>query len=777
MNEKAEQSEKKKVVYRISVRDLVERTCQSGDLNLERFIGGNRALLGIRAHQKIQKSRPEEYAKEVTISHLIERKNYFLQIGGRIDGVFQYPQKTIIEEIKSTSVEPEYFRRNENPLHWAQAKVYAYFYASQHNLAKIEVRLTYFQIETAKTSEFHKHFKYNELENFVNGIIGKYTDFLEKNIDWKIRRNYSIKNLQFPFENYRRGQREMAIAVYKSIKNSRQLMIQAPTGIGKTTAVLFPAIKALAENKISEIFYLTPKSTGKNNAEKSLRLMQENGLKLRFLTLTAKDKICFKPDSACNPDECEFAKGFFDRLDEAIAAISRQNDFTREIVEKFAMKYRICPFEFSLSLALLSDCIICDYNYVFDPRVYLRRFFEEENISPDTKYAFLIDEAHNLVERSRTMFSAEIFKQKTLELRKQIKGKLPEIYQNLSSINSWFLKKKKEIPAAENFSVAKGKPESLFPFLKKFAFSSEKWLAKNLPTSFRQNLLEYYFEILNFLRIAEFYGENYQTYFEKIGKDIKIKIFCIDPSPLLETALKRGKSSVFFSATLSPMDYFQNLFGCDEDMDKLSLLSPFPQENLKIFIARKISTRFKDRQKTKEKIFSLIRKFVERKRGNYLVFFPSFEYLNLIYEIFQTETQNFEIAVQESNMSEHKRANFLAQFNHKNIKTLVGFAVLGGVFGEGIDLVGKRLDGAVIVGVGLPKISFERNLIKSYFDRLEKGFSYAYIFPGMNKILQAAGRVIRTETDEGRILLIGDRYMNYRFKSLLPKEWRMERLE
>ena len=452
--------------------------------------------------------------------------------------------------------------------------------------------------------------------------------------------------------------------------------------------------------------------------------------------------------------------------------IFTENSLTKEKIEKYSRAHEVCPFEFSLAISLWSDCVICDYNYAFDPRVYLRRFFDEDNRKKDDKFVFLIDEAHNLVDRARSMFSAELFKKNILKTRKITKENLSKIYQDLGKINSWLLKMRK---LSENFNGYFNEnelPENFFPILKNFLKSTEKWLSQNIKTSFRKKLLETYFEVLSFYRISELFDKNYTTCYEKENKDFKMKLFCINPSKLLNKTLERCNSAIFFSATMTPFDYFKDILGCAEFTDLMKLPSPFPKENLKVFLAYKTSTRYKHRQITKDKICILIKNFIQHKKGNYLIFFPSYEYLKMVYEIFSFSISDVDIIRQSPSMSEEERAIFLDRFDHENIRTLVGFVVLGGIFGEGIDLVGERLDGAAIVGVGLPKISFERHLIKQYFDEYEKGFEYAYIYPGMTKVLQAAGRVIRTELDKGSILLIGDRFVNYQYKSLLPDYWK-----
>jgi DNA excision repair protein ERCC-2 len=430
---------------KIAVRELIERVFRSGDLEFE-FLGSIRPVEAIRAHQKIQNSRPADYQPEVAISHQVETDRFRLIIGGRIDGVYAEPDRTIIEEIKTTTRDPNYFKKNENPVHWAQVKTYAYIYGHQQGLEEIITRLTYYQIDTGATREYQLTFDISELEIFFNDLVARYLAWAETIFDWSDRRDKSIQNLEFPFGNYRSGQRQMVDESSRLIRHNGQLLVQAATGIGKTIAVLYPSVKSLADEITQKIFYLTARTTGRMAAEKALDELRAKGLRLKSVTLTAKDKICFCPDSACNPEECEYARGHYDRINDAVKAIFARDAFTRDQIVEAARAYRVCPFEFSLELSLWADCIICDYNYVFDPRVYLRRFFQEEN----GDYIFLIDEAHNLVDRSREMFSAEIFKQPVLDIRRKLKNELPRIFKSLGRINTWLVKARKKCGESGN---------------------------------------------------------------------------------------------------------------------------------------------------------------------------------------------------------------------------------------------------------------------------------------------------------------------------------------
>jgi DNA excision repair protein ERCC-2 len=752
---------------KIAVRELVRHALRSGDLIME-FSGSARPVDAIRAHQKIQKSHPKNYQAEVPISSQIETDQFILNISGRIDGVMTEPDRVIIEEIKTTTRSLDYFEKNEDPLHWGQVKIYAHMYAGQHGLDQIDARLIYYQIDSGKTLTLQRRFAMNELQDFFNDLSARYLRWAAAIVNWCRLRDESIRDLKFPFPTYRPGQRSMAVAVYRAIQNNDQLLIQAATGIGKTMAAVFPAVKAIGEGLSAKVFYLTARTTGRTVAEQALDELRNRGLKIKSITLTAKDKICFSPDSACHPDECEFAKGHYDRLDEALRDIFHQDAFTRSRIEQTAAGHRVCPFEFSLDLSLWADFIICDYNYAFDPKVFLRRFFQEEN----GEYTFLIDEAHNLVDRSREMFSAEIFKQPVLDVRRTVRIELPRIYRSLGKINSWLVKAGKKCDELGPAHAEKKAPEGLFPPLRRFLQTTERWLALNIKTPFRSQLLDLFFMLAGFMRVADQYDQSYATCYQKMEKNLKLKLFCIDPAGHLKNALKRCRSAIFFSATMTPIDYFKTILGCRDDAGRLILASPFPRENLGIFVSTRVSTFYRRRSHTRGQVARFLQTLVAQRKGNYLLFFPSYEYMQMVSELFRCRPGEIEVMVQTPGMAESDRDAFLARFARDNPQALVGFAVMGGIFGEGIDLVGERLSGAAVVGVGLPAISLENELIREYFaSRRRAGFEYAYLYPGMNRVLQAAGRVIRTETDRGSVLLIDPRYGTYRYKSLLPQHW------
>ena len=760
---------------KISVRNLVEFVLRAGDLDM-RFMGSSRAVEGTKAHQKIQKENKEkysiifgeEYSSEVSLKHSVQYNGTTILIEGRADGILIKDGKVTVDEIKTVAKDVELLKEDYNSLHWAQAKCYAYIYGAENNLELINVQLTYYEIETEKTKQFIKAFSMNNLKDFFEDIISRYFVWANITSEWNVERDTTIKDLKFPFDNYREGQRELAVSVYKTIVEDKKMFVQAPTGIGKTISTLFPSIKAVGEGYTEKIFYLTAKTITRQVAEDAFDKMKANGLKFKTITITAKDKVCFSKGCACNPEQCKFAKGHFDRVNVALLdIIKNENTFSREIIENYSNKHKICPFEFTLDLTLWSDCVICDYNYVFDPRVYLKRFFTDNS----GDYTILVDEAHNLVDRAREMFSAQIHKKLLLQLKRDIKGKNDGMYKILNKLNSFMLGMKK-MCNEDGFYKQNSEPVDIYNLLTRLTKILEVWLTKNEKSEIYDNFLELYFNSLSFIRIAELYDDKYITYVETTEDDVILKIFCLDPSKLLREASKRGSSVIYFSATLLPLTYFKEILG-GENLDyHLTLKSPFDKNKLKIMIAKDISTKFKYRENSYLKIVEYIYSVISAKNGNYMVFFPSYKYMDEVYIRFSEKYPQTELEIQTNFMSEDQREDFLSNFKNLSHKNILGFGVLGGIFSEGIDLKGDALIGVIIIGVGHPMICFEREIIKEYFDNKSNcGYEYSYMYPGMNKVLQAAGRVIRTEEDKGVALLIDDRFLHQRYRRLFPKEW------
>ncbi|UWV45946.1 ATP-dependent DNA helicase [Acetivibrio thermocellus] len=753
---------------KISVRNLVEFVLRTGDIDSS-FTGSSRAVEGTRLHKKIQKTQGKEYSPEVFLKTTVEFDDFFLTVEGRADGVINEDGCFIIDEIKTTTAPLELIDEFYNPLHWAQAKCYAYIHALNENLEKIKIRLTYCHLETEEIKYLVSEFDFAELSRFFEELVEKYYVWAKLACDWQVKRDCSIKVLEFPFEKYRKGQRKLAVAVYKTVTEGKKLYVKAPTGIGKTISTLFPAVKAIGEGHASKIFYLTAKTVTGGVAKEAFAKMRQKGLLFKTVTLTAKEKICFMEKAVCKPEKCEYAKGHFDRVNEAIMDIlTNEDEIKREVIEEYAKAHRVCPFELALDLTIWADAVICDYNYVFDPRVYLKRFFSDAG----GDYIFLVDEAHNLVDRAREMFSAQLSKKSFLKLKKAMKEESPKISKTLQKLNTFMLGMKK-LCGDNDYFVSKEEQSEIYLLLRRLIGECEEYLTDRAKNGIEnEDLLQLYFDALMYVRIAEFYDDRYVTFVEKSDNDVRIKLFCIDPSHLLSEALKRGKAAVFFSATLLPLSYFKEVLGGGPDDYTMCLDSPFEVNNRCLMIADRISTRYQDRGKSCDEVVQCIKSIVCAKKGNYIAFFPSYQYMNMIYELFEKECGDIKLYVQSSSMTEKEREDFLERFKADPQETVLGFCVLGGIFSEGIDLRDDRLIGAIIVGVGLPQICIERDIIRDYYQNKNRlGFEYSYMYPGMNKVMQAAGRVIRSENDKGVILLIDDRFTNPSYLALFPNEW------
>ena len=755
----------------ISVGELIGFVLHSGSLG-SGFVSSSRAVEGTRGHQLLQRQRPPGYQSEVPVSYAYEAEPLGLRISGRIDGLLiDEGGGILVEEIKTTyeALETD---RPDNPTHWAQARIYGYIVGVEHDSSEVDVQLTYLHLPSGRAREDRRAFTMDQLEEFFCDFVDRYLKWVGTYYEWCQQRDLSIEDLNFPFPSYRRGQEDLSSAVTDTIAGPGRLYASAPTGIGKTISTLFPAVKALGQRRTEKIFYLTAKTSGRTVAEKTFDDLRQAGLKIKSITLTARERICFSATSGrtCDPENCEYALGYYDRINDAILDIFQRDDFTRIAIEDTARRHTVCPFELSLDLSLWSDAIICDYNYVFDPKAYLRRYFLE----PGGQYLFLVDEAHNLVDRAREMFSAELHKGDVLRLRKAVKTEHPGLAQALSRVNDHLLSllKRCETEGDGQAWLSREAPADLLPLLQTVLDEAEAVLSRNRPAPYRQDLLELFFTAIGFLRVADLFDDYYVTCAEKSGRSLCLRLFCLDPSRQIRKALKRGTSAVFFSATLTPVEYFRDLLGGQRGDYTLVLDSPFPRENLALLIADDIDTTYRRRESTHGAVAASIAAAIQPRPGNYIVYFPSYRYLEQVLLLYRLANPGVRTLVQTPRMTEVQKEDFLAVFDADNEDTVVGFAVMGGIFGEGIDLMGERLIGAIVVGVGLPQICLERDLIRRHFDERDiPGFEYSYTFPGMNRVLQAAGRVIRSDADRGMVLLVDRRFDEERYRELFPATW------
>ncbi|WP_236906224.1 ATP-dependent DNA helicase [Clostridium isatidis] len=756
----------RRTIIKESVRGIIEYVLKEGSID-DRYLGRTRAIEGTLAHQKLQKLNEniyENYNKEVQLEEEFIIDDIGLIVEGRADGIIIDGDKVYIEEIKSTYRDLINIDEDYNELHWAQGKFYAYIYALKNKLNEIYVRLSYFQIETEEVKSFDKKFQIKELEEFIYNILSEYKKMIILSLELKEERDESIKELKFPFEKYRKGQKKLAVTCYNTIKERRILFAQAPTGIGKTISTLFPAVKSLGEGKGSRIMYLTAKTITRTVAEDTVETLKEKGLVCRNITLTAKEKICFKEKVKCNPDYCEYALNYYDKINEVIYfLLKKENNFSRTNIEKYAKEYKVCPFELSLDLSLWCDLIICDYNYAFDPKARLKRFFEEDINSN----ILLVDEGHNLINRAREMFSTELYKSKILSGSKIVKGRARKLYKSLKDINSFFIELRRELQEKEiNSLYKKEEYKELYKLLSRFLKECDEYLIIAQNTEGYEEIKDLYFDIRSFISISELYDDNYVTLIEQERSDIKIKLFCINPSKNLGEIVRKSYSSIIFSATLTPLSYYINLLGGDIDSYRLRLPSPFSKENLRVY-KNPLNMRYKYRDKNIDKLCEIIKNFTNEEIGNYMIFFPSYEYLKKVYLRYVELYGEERTIVQGEALTEAEKEGFLSNFYEG--ANISAFCVIGGMFSEGIDLPGKKLIGSIVIGVGFPKISNETNIIMDYFK--DEGFDYAYVYPGINKVMQAIGRVIRREEDKGRVLLIDDRYFNRKYIDLLPSDW------
>ena len=764
-----------KLKVRISVRNLVEFILRSGDLDNSRGSSGDKEamLKGGRLHRKIQRSMKGNYQAEVSLKRESEYEDVIIQVEGRADGIFTEDGEFWIDEIKGTYGNLQAMEVPV-PVHRAQAMCYGWIYGEKEGLSQIGIQMTYSHLDTEDTRRFREIFSMEELKNWYQKLLDDYHKWISCSLSWKKERNASMKDLQFPFP-YREGQREIVSGVYHTVSSKKTLFVQAPTGVGKTMSAIFPSVRAIGEGKGETLFYLTAKTITGTVAWEAFHTLRENGLKFKVTAITAKEKLCFLDSPECTPEKCPYAKGHFDRVNDAVYELwTTEEVYSREVIRAHAEKWQVCPFEMCLDLSVWVDGVICDYNYAFDPNVHLKRFFGE-NISGD--YIFLIDEAHNLVERGREMYSAEISRQTLFTLRKKIRKHFPKLARALDKASRQMLELEEDLKASQNPYQVLSNPGVLpVTFLTISGELEEILEEKNLEEELRKEILEFYFVVRDFLNVSELVDENYVVYTECFGEnDFRLRLFCVNPAANLSEYLKKGRSAVFFSATLFPMLYYRELLTTETDAYGIYVQSPFSAKNRRILIGSDVSSRYTRRNHTEyRKIAEYISRCVWQRQGNYMVLFPSYRLMEDVYQVYEEEFSVDWVRCirQNSDMTEREREEFLEEFQSRE-GTLVGFCVLGGIFSEGVDLTGESLIGAIIVGTGLPQIGSEREILKEYYDRKKQsGFDYAYRYPGMNKVLQAAGRVIRTKEDRGVILLLDDRFLGRDYGEIFPREWK-----
>ena len=760
----------------ISVRDLVEFILRSGDID-NRSAGIDMTAMqdGSKLHRKLQKEAGETYRAEVNLKIeapvTYDGESFLLCIEGRADGINE-GDEPFIDEIKTTLRNVE---RMEEPVavHRAQAMCYAYIYAEQNGLDAISIRMTYCNRDTEEIKYFPELFEFKVLEEWFDHLVLEYAKWAAWEVKWKRRRNETIAGSKFPFE-YREGQRELVKSVYTSMSRGKRLFIEAPTGVGKTISTVFPAVWAMGENKVEKIFYGTAKTIARTVAEETFGQLIADGMSLKCVTITSKEKVCILDKPECNPVACERACGHFDRINDAIYdLITHEEKIDRPLIEQYAEKYKVCPFEMCLDVSLFADAIICDYNYIFDPTVHLKRYFDG---SAGRKYCFLIDEAHNLVERAREMYSAELVKEDFLAAKAALKKthgdwKHEAIKDRLSNFldacNKALLPMKRE---CDEFDVWE-ECDRFTLALMRFAGVYED-VSKDLSREDSEALVDLYFEARHFLNMHDCMDEDYIIYTDYLpNKNFRLRLQCMEPQRMLEEYLSQAVSSIFFSATLLPIRYYMDQLGGRREDYNVYAPSPFDTGKRLLMVGNDVSTKYTRRNEAEYKrIADYIETFVGAKKGNYMVFFPSYKMMNDVAELLADRIEG--LVVQAQSMSEQEKEEFLNAFETAPDTSRVGFCVMGGIFAEGIDLKDDRLIGVIVVGTGLPMVCNERELFRGYFDnKNNSGFEYAYLYSGMNKVMQAAGRVIRTMDDVGAILLLDERFLNRQYLELFPREW------
>ena len=761
-----------KQIIKMSVRNLVEFILRSGDIDNRKGKSAEREAMqeGSRIHRKIQRRMGADYYAEVPLKTEIEMENYILHLEGRADGIIRSEdtkEPVTIDEIKGVYRDVQEMEEAV-PVHLAQAKCYACIYAAQQELEEIRVQMTYCNIDTEEIRYFHSDYKLQELKEWFNALIGEWKKWADFQYEWGIRCRTSCQALVFPFP-YRKGQKKLITDVYRTLIRKKMLFLQAPTGVGKTISTVFPAVKAVGEGYGNKIFYLTAKTITRTVAKDTFSILKEQGLQAKVLELTAKEKMCVCDEADCNPISCPRAKGHFDRINDAVYdLLNSDRELDRETILQQAERFQVCPFELSLDTALWSDVIICDYNYVFDPNIYLKRFFAEEIKG---EYYFLVDEAHNLVERGREMYSACLVKEDFLHQKKLLSKYNMKLVSLLEKCNRQMLEWKRE---CERYTVYENIGAFIFSLMR-LAAELDLFFQKAGDFPERKEISEFYLKLRHFMNMYEILDENYVIYTDFDGEgNFRLHLYCVDPAKNLQERLDRGLATVYFSATLLPVQYYKQLLSTRTDNYAVYAESVFSPNQRLLAVGTDVSSLYTRRTEAEyQRMASYIKKTASAQQGNYLVFFPSYQLMQDVFTCFlQQNLGKMDCIIQESNMTEQKREEFLEEFQKERKQSLVAFGVMGGIFSEGIDLREEQLIGVLIVGTGLPQICTEREILRRYYEKQNgMGFDYAYLYPGMNKVLQAAGRVIRTVNDRGIILLMDQRFRRREYQELFPREW------
>ena len=724
--------------------------------------------------------REERYPLRNTITHL----GITYTVEGVADAVNL--NEGLVEEIKVTKRAGGLMREDA----FSRLRCNAYLLAAAKNLRRVKLRMRFCDPETGEVSDRVTEASAEDLFVFYSSLLARVEVQARDLVNRDEVRLPSIAELRFPYPNPREGQTELAERVFRSIRRGNRLFAEAPTGIGKTMSTLYPAVKALGEGYCDRIFYLTAKSSVRREAYAAAGKLHEAGAKLRCVMLYAKEQMCAHPEgcrvganSRCNPDDCPFARHYFDRVDGAVQELlATRHGFPKSLITEVAAKHRICPYELSLDLSEHCEIIICDYNYAFSPDVYLRRYFDAQE-GERGEYVFLVDEAHNLPDRARDMYSSRLcitpFEEVYARVDPMTDGELEKLlggflmaFRHLSELCTEY-RVKNEDGSESGYYINRAPLETFTALAQQTGRQLDSFAKKNPEHALAAALVELSSLLRRFASLAEYYDERFLTYVELCCGTLSVQVFCLDPAGVLDSAMGRARASILFSATFSPLSYFSDILGGGKHAEALALPSPFPPDNLCVTVASGVSTRMEDRAGSYRRVATLIAAAISGKAGNYIVFFPSYDYMERVLEQFEARYPKVPHVVQKRGMTHRQQEEFLSYFKADEDHMRVGFCVLGGSFSEGVDLPGNRLIGVVVVGVGIPGLSNERNILRDYYEnKCERGYDYAYTYPGMNHVLQAAGRVIRREEDRGVVVLIDSRYAEEPYLHLYPAHWK-----
>lgn len=758
---------------RVGVRDLLETLFHAKDLGGS-FRAAADAAEGTGGHRLVAARRPPGYCSEVQVEYAYERAPYRLIVRGRIDGLLETDEGVVVEEIKTTYASLSGLTLSTYPVHAAQLQLYQYFWWALHPGTAVRGRLTYLNLNDLSERSFVVESTADGGRGLFESLAGAFLDAVEDLDLWRQQRDRSIEALEFPFSEVRPGQAELMDMVRLALEQERDLFVEAATGIGKTVAVLYPALKGFVSGgHYKQVFFLTAKTAGKEILRKTLTAAQAKGLHLRTVFIDAKERSCLHAGAECHPESCSCAVDYYDRAARAMPAVLAREMMTPEVIRDCAARESLCPFELSLDLALRADLVVADYNYVFDPRVYLKRFFLEGR----RDYLFLIDEAHNLVTRGREMHSAALSTVELGDFRAVADAAGGDLPAALAEVDGFFDAWRREMQVeARPALLLAGVPELLVPTLGKLQASLEQFLRARRGHPLRQAALEFYFHVTAFARLAAAADRNYAVYVKEDGGHVHLRLFCLNPGPLLRRRLEAAGTAVFFSATLTPHEYFQELLGGGPDSLSLQLPSPFPLENRLYLHVRGIDVRYRARDDSAPALARCAANMVAAHRGNYLMFFPSYSYLQKVAPLVKSLLAGkAETHCQHPGMTERQKMEFIRHVTDTRTgRSNLGLAILGGLFGEGVDMPGEQLVGVLIVGLGLPTLDEEQELIRAYFEeRNGRGNLYAFFIPGLIRVVQSAGRVFRSPEDRGVVLLVDERYADERYQEMLPPDWFM----